>query len=323
MNVKAGNERQAVKYLLGDLTEAEQARLEERFFHDAELSDSLSEAEDDLIDRYVRAELSGRERERFERHFLVSERRREKVEFARVLLEAEKATASEDVHSQKPISWWQTMISAWRAPRPALSYSLAAAALLFLLGGLWLFSEIKQLRREVAQMEAEREMRQRQNDQLREQTTEQRQRNDELAAQREKLEQELGLLREQANLPENEKRSTLTSLAFILSPSLRGSEGPKNLVLPRAVQAVRLQLNLNSGDAYQAYRARLQTSSGKPVRSWNQLKASSARGARAVFITVPAELLSTGVQYELTLSGVAGPARLDDLGYYYFNLLKN
>ncbi|MCM3872572.1 MAG: hypothetical protein ND895_17960 [Pyrinomonadaceae bacterium] len=323
MNVKAGNERQAVEYLLGELTEVEQARLEERFFHDPELSELLSEAEDDLIDQYVREELSGPERERFERHSLISERRREKVEFARALLQAEKATAAEGVYSQKPLSWWQAMLSALRAPRPALSYSLAAAALLFLLGGLWLFSEIRQLRREVAQMEADRQTRERQNDQLRDQTIEQRLRSDELAAQREKLEQELALLKEQAKLPDSEKRSALTPLAFILSPSSRGSEGPKKLILPSTAQAVRLQLNLNSGDDYRAYQIRLQTSSGKQIRSWNQLKASSARDVRAVFITVPAELLSSGVQYELTLSGVAGPNRLDDLGYYYFNLQKN
>ena len=170
-------------------------------------------------------------------------------------------------------------------------------------------------------MEAERETRERQNDQLREQGIAQGQRSDELAAQREKLEQELALLKQQGKLPDNETRTAPTPLAFILSPSFRGSEGPKNLVLPRGAQAVRLQLNLNSGDAYRAYQVRLQTSSGKLIRSWNQVKAGSAR--RAVFITAPADLLSTGVQYELTLSGVAGPNHLDDLGYYYFNIQKN
>ena len=161
MNVKASNDQQAIKYLLGELSEAEQARLEERFFHDAELSELLSEAEDDLIDRYVRKELSARDRECFERHLLISERRREKVEFARALLQAEKATASADVHRETRLPWWTAMLLPCALHAPALSYSLAAAALLFLFGGLWLFSEVRQLRREVAQMEAEREARER------------------------------------------------------------------------------------------------------------------------------------------------------------------
>jgi hypothetical protein len=307
MNVKASNETEAIRYLLGELTEAEQARLEERFFHDSELSELLSETEDDLIDQYVREELSAREREAFEHRFLISQRRREKVGFARALLQVERATPAAVVYSQKPLSWWQRMLSALRAPRPALSYSLAAAALLFLVGGLWLFSEVRQLRREVTQMAAERGA---------------RERSDELAAQKEKLEQELAQLKQPADLPGNEARAAVT-LAFILAPGSRSGEGPKNLILPRAVQTVRLQLNLNSGEEYRAYQVRLQTAGGERIRSWNQLKASSARGERAVFITVPAELLRTGVQYELTLSGVASSGLTEALGYYYFNPLKN
>jgi hypothetical protein len=322
MDVKAIDEKQAVRYLLGELTEAEQVRLEELFFHDSELSELLSEAEDDLVDQYVRQELSGRERKRFEDHFLISERRREKVGFAKALLQAETAkTAPEAAHTEKPLSRWQVILAALRPLRPALSYSLAAAALLFLLGGLWLFSEIRQLRREVARMEAEREGRERQNDQLREQDREQRRRSDELAAQNEKLEQELALLKQRADIPDTEPRVAPSLPAFILSPGYRGSEGPKNLVLPPLAQTFRLQLNLNADDRYPSYRVRLQTASGELVRSWNQLSASSRRGPRVVLLTVPARLLSAG-KYELTLSGVAGPDRTDDLGYYYFNFLK-
>ena len=323
MSVNASDDKQAIRYLLGDLSEAEQARLEERFFHDSELSELLSEAEDDLIDQYVREELSGPERERFERHFLVSERRREKMEFARGLLQAERALAVEDVYSRKPLSWWTAVLSAFHSPRPALSYSFAAAALLFLLGGAWLYSEIRQLRREVAQIAADREARELQNDELSQELSEQRRRSEELAAQKESVEQELALLKQKTDTGANETATTGTLLSFILSPGFRGSEGPKNLVLPRSTETVRLQLNLNSGDDYRAYRVRLQTASGKMIRSWNTLKASSAGGGRAVFISVPAEALGTGVQYELALSGVTSSGQVEDLGFYYFNLQKD
>jgi hypothetical protein len=323
MSVKASDDKQAIRYLLGELTEAEQARLEERFFHNSELSELLSEAEDDLIDQYVRKELSGRERERFERHFLVSERRREKVEFSRALLQAERALAVEDSYRQKPLSWWNAILSATRAPRPALSYALAAAALLFLLGGSWLYSEIRQLRREVAQMEAERAARERQNDELSAQVIEQRRRSGELAAEKESVEQELALLKQKSDGRAEGTGTTGTLLSFILSPGYRGTEGPKNLVLPRSAEIVRLQLSLNSGDEYRSYRVRLQTANGKMVRSWNNLKASPTRGERGVFISLPAEALDKGVQYELTLSGVTNSGQVEDLGYYYFNLLKD
>jgi hypothetical protein len=323
MNVKAGNDLQAVKYLLGELTEAEQVQLEERFFQDAELSELLSEVEDDLIDQYVRQELSASDRERFERHTLITERRRQKVEFARALLQAERSAVSAQVNQGSQVSRWAEIFAALRTPRPALSYSLAAAALLLLIGGLWLFSQVRQLRNDVAQLEADRQARELQNNQLREQTDEQRRRSDELAAQKERLEQELAQLKQQGIPPGDETRPAPSFLAFILSPSARGNDGPKNLVLTRAVQGARLQLNLNPGDEYRAYQVRLQTSSGKQIRSWNQLRASSAGGVRSVVITIPAELLSNGVQYELALSGVAAPGRLEALGYYYFNIRKD
>src|SRR2546430_17616810 len=66
-------------YLLGKLSEDEQSGVEERLFATEEYGEQLSLAEDDLIDSYVRGELSGRESERFEAHFLSSPRRGTRV----------------------------------------------------------------------------------------------------------------------------------------------------------------------------------------------------------------------------------------------------
>jgi hypothetical protein len=330
MNVRDIREHQAKEYLLGELTEAEQARLEERFFQDAELSELLTEIEDDLIDQYVRKELSPRERERFETHFLISERRREKTEFARSWLEAEKlrgekaAVAVEDARTERPASRWKSVLAALSAPRPALAYSLGAFALLFLLFGLWQWSEMGQLRKQMAEIEAERQLNAQQQEQLRRQADDERQRSDELEAQKQRLEQELAQVKPQADnsntaTPNTDQQSA--PLAFILSPSVRASEAPRELVIPRSAQSVRLQLNIDPGDRYPAYQARLQTASGTEVRSWSRLSVVSIAGRLAIFITVPAKSLSDG-QYELTLSGIAGPDRKEDLGYYYFNLRK-
>jgi hypothetical protein len=318
MGVRTSNEQEAIQYLLGNLSEAEQSRLEERFFQDVELSELLSEIEDDLIDQYVRGELSNRERERFEHHFLISERRRQKVDFARALLQAEKARMASSIASiEKPASAWKSRLSFLYSPRPALVYSMAAVMLLFLLGGAWPFSEVRQLRKEIAQMETERQLNAQQEEQLRNQMAEQLQHNDELAAQNEKLEQEMALLKQQSAAP-----PLLPSiLAFILSPGSRGGARPKNLIIPRSVQTLRLQLNLNAGDEYASYQVSLQSASGEAVRIWNGLRDASITGGRAIYVNVPARLLSAG-QYELRLSGVAGAGQIEDLGYYYFNLTK-
>jgi hypothetical protein len=319
MNTRAGYEKQAVQYLLGELTEADQTRLEERFFQDAELSDLLSEIEDDLIDQYVRGDLSSRERERFENHFLISERRHRKVELARSWLQAEKQRF--EVASEKPASWWQKILAAMSAPRPAFAYALAGLALVFLLGGLWQFSEIRQLRKQVAAIESERNSREGQEDQLRKQAEDERQRNDELKAEKERLEQELARVTPQPVPPSTYQPSSASALAFVLLPGVRGSEAPRELVVPRSTESVRLQLNLNPGDQYSVYQVTVQTASGSPVRSWNRLNAALIQGRRVVSITVQSKLLNTG-QYELTLSGVVTPNRKEDLGYYYINLRK-
>ena len=218
MDVKPKDENEPTKYLLGEMTEAEQARFEESFFHDVELSELLSDVENDLIDEYVREELSAGERERFERHFLVSERRREKVEIARALLQAKKASvASHDFDSRRSGPWWKAMVESLSVPGRALSYSFGAAALLFLLGGLWLFSEVRQLRKEMAKAEAERDTRDRQNEQLRDRADEQHRLSDELAAQKEQLEQQLAELSQQPGSPERRLGPAASFLTFILS----------------------------------------------------------------------------------------------------------
>lgn len=319
MNSRAGYEKQAVQYLLGELTEADQTRLEERFFQDPALSEVLSEIEDDLIDQYVRGDLSARERERFEHHFLVSERRHTKVEFARSWLQTENQRF--ELASERQASRWRTILAAISAPRPAFAYALAGLALMFLLGGLWQFSEIRQLRKQVAAIETERNSRAGQEDQLRRQAEDERQRNDELNAQKERLEQELARATPQPLPPITHQPSLASALAFVLLPGVRGSEAPRELVVPKSTELVRLQLNLNPGDQYAAYAVQLRTVSGSPVRNWNRLSAASKQGQRVVFITLPSRMLNTG-QFELTLSGVATPNRKEDLGYYYFNVRK-
>src|SRR6476619_5483996 len=52
-------------YLLGQATEAEAARLEERLLEDDETFQTLCSVEDDLFDEYARGGLTAQERQRF------------------------------------------------------------------------------------------------------------------------------------------------------------------------------------------------------------------------------------------------------------------
>jgi hypothetical protein len=69
-------------YLLGLLPENDAARLEESYFTDPTLADEVAAAEDDLLDDYVRGQLSSEERRSFETHYLASSEHRDRVRLA-------------------------------------------------------------------------------------------------------------------------------------------------------------------------------------------------------------------------------------------------
>ncbi len=73
------------RYLLGDLDEREIEHLERGFLEEPARLEQLEAAEAELIDRYVRGELSSGDRSRFERRLLPSARVRERVRTARSL----------------------------------------------------------------------------------------------------------------------------------------------------------------------------------------------------------------------------------------------
>jgi hypothetical protein len=128
------------RYLLGELSPDEQAELETRYFGDAELLDRIDAAEDDLIDDYVRRELSPAQRLRFESHFL-NEQRRERVRMAEAL---QQVTARRVVP-------FVSRRSTWALP---LAASLFGAALLAI---IWLMAQNRGLHERIEVLRTERD----------------------------------------------------------------------------------------------------------------------------------------------------------------------
>src|SRR5437763_5449227 len=75
-----------VRYLLHDLSAPERLELESYLFENDDFAEEIIAAEDELIDSYVAGQLSDRQKESFEKHFLQSEERRKKVVFAQGLM---------------------------------------------------------------------------------------------------------------------------------------------------------------------------------------------------------------------------------------------
>lgn len=114
MERRAENKKLLLRYLMGEISDAEQNRLEACYLSDEDLFEDLLLAEDELLDGYARDEFSEHERKRIEKHFLRSHARREKVLFIRTLM---RYSASHPLCAQpesvplKRLSWWRGLIS--------------------------------------------------------------------------------------------------------------------------------------------------------------------------------------------------------------------
>lgn len=102
-----------LQYLLGVLPQQWQARFEEKLFTEQQCLERLRVVEDKLVDDYVSEVLSTADRERFEKYYLTSERRRRKVELALALKKslADLSVQAEATHqtSALPQTNWQKL----------------------------------------------------------------------------------------------------------------------------------------------------------------------------------------------------------------------
>ena len=124
MRSQRNNETWQVKYLLGNLTEEEQVEVEDRAFADGDYLSSLEATEADLIDAYVRDELSQSDRRSFELRFLTSPERRRKVEFARALA----TITSESKTQESRAAGRPSFMSAFWGWNPVLQFAAGMAA---------------------------------------------------------------------------------------------------------------------------------------------------------------------------------------------------
>ncbi|QQS48406.1 MAG: hypothetical protein IPM66_07145 [Acidobacteriota bacterium] len=313
------DEKLVVRYLLGQLPEEEQQRLEERAFTDQEYLRNVLAVERDLIDEYVRGELSAVERQQFEKLFLASPERRRKVEFARALtsLVSEAPQPEKAGRPAEPgASWLDSLVAFLLGSNPALKISLAAASLFFVIGGLWLITGNLRMRAQIAGLEAERRERQERLEALENQVAGALARGDELAAQ---LRQERS--RESARQlqrEQSESRPTVFSLALLPGLS-RGAADRPTLVLSRSARLARLDVGLEPGDEYDRFRAELRTRDGQEIFTQNNLKVR--RAGQTVTLDLPAAILDPG-EYELALKGVTAQGTVEEIGYYYFTVIR-
>ena len=309
------------RYLLGELTEDEASRLEERLLiedTDDELFESLEAAEGELFAAHVRGRLGERERQEVARRLAATPDGRRRLELARGL-----ATLSDEAARVVPFAPRKRSVAA-----PAWRWAAAAGLAALVAGGAWLAVEREaRQRQEVARLAAERGERGERSDQSdRIAALEER-----LAGERERaaaLERQLAESRESLARLERERAEhaaapqALEVASFALSlATLRGDGGEiERLAVPQSADRVRLEVDLDGPVRHERFRATLRDADGDSVWSATDLAPRRTSWGGVVALEAPARALPPG-RYELQLTGLsaAGP---EDLGFKEFEVIE-
>jgi hypothetical protein len=315
------DEQVMTRYFLGLLPAEEAERLDEQSIADAELARRLRVVEHDLVDAYVRGTLDSATRAQFERAYLTSARRREKVRFAESLRRAvDRSGVQPTVTSTMTPTMTPTPTpTATPAPAPAAvrrarfnlqlgSLAFAFAAILLLVTGALLFQAI-QLRQQLSTALSERAALDRRTQEL------QQQLNDQIAA---KTEASRELDRMRAVLSDAMQRAVGRAAALALSPQTRSiATVPALRITPDAENAAfKLLLEAN---AYPRYQVALRDPGTNAIlwRSEPIAASPSGREGPSVPVVVPGRMLKTQ-HYSLDLSGINASGGSELLGSYAF-----
>ena len=308
-------EQNIQRYLLGELTEAEQTTLEQQYFNDRSLFEEVVLVENELVDKYARGLLAPATRDRFEKHYLDHPRRRERARFAEALATRidEKKTAS--ISPSASASWFDRLLGSQRGPR--LAWALSAVILLVAAAAVWFFLESRRLERQLATIESERITREKREGELQQEAA-----NERLRA--EKLSQELDQLRTTPNgssgSPTEEKKPALFATLVLAIGGTRGADAgsPALLVIPTGTEQVRLQLRLRENN-YSSYQIVVQSAGGDAVFTSRRVGAANGRPGANLTFNAPARAFTAG-DYILTLRGATKTGEVEDVSKSLFRV---
>jgi hypothetical protein len=301
-----------VRYLLGTLPEEEAERLDGLSIADDAFAWRLNAVENDLVDGYVRGELSGENLARFKKFYLSAPKRLQKLEFAEALnsFGAKTATAAAQAmplpgYKPKKESSRDLPARRWLSvPHFAPQWGFAGGALLLLFAAGYLLLDNIRLRRQTTAAQGSHAAFDQHERELQRQLNDQRNANSALAKELD------GLRESQPNLDH------LKTVSALLLPPTRGAGRVPTVSLAGGTELVVLLLTVESDD-FPAYRVSLKDSETNQIvwRSAN-LEATSGGSNKIVAVSFPAHLLEQR-NYVLELSGVSSKVgRTEWIGSY-------
>jgi anti-sigma factor RsiW len=292
------------RYLLGQLPAAEREACEQEWFTDQAQYIQLCEAENALIDDYVRGLLHGENRALFEQHFLTLPARRERVLTAQALVQTIDAPVAPTA------SWWQR----WRAQQrvPALLPAFTMALLMLLVaGGLWSFWQSRKLKAQLLEQARATSAQQRRAEELAQSLAAERAANVRLTEE----------LARRNNPPTPQLTASVAApktLLFALTAGVLRSDSGETLAtlkLTRNIERVRLQVKLPAHE-FKQFAVTLRTAEGRALQSWT----TNATGTRLT-LALTTQQLAAG-DYALIVSGVKTRGEIEEFRRVPFRVTR-
>ena len=291
-----------VRYLVGALPAEEADRLDQLSIADDDFAWRLREIENDLVDSYVRSELSGEMLARFKAFYMATPQRQQKVQFAQGLRQFQVANAPRAKIADKPYKsrapFWSTFLSSRIVPQVGIS---AAALAMVLIAG-YLLVQNAHLRREARDARAQYE------------SIDQRARN---------LENDLKQQRTahtQAQTPPTVDIAQLKTVSLLLPPPTRGLSSLKAVTIHPGTDLVVLFLMLESAE-FPGYRVIVKDpATNQVVWQSSELEANSMGDGKAIAPGLPANLLKER-NYIAEVAGLTNAGRQRIVGDYPFHVV--
>jgi hypothetical protein len=135
-----------IAYLLEELPEEELEQFEDECIAQESLPSQINLVEEDLIDAYLRGELTPEQRQHFEQNYLTTELRQERVVMTAALLrhvDERQAVARTTVAVQPAEQTWSGRFRAFWSSQSWALRAAAALALVAILAGAWWFTRLR------------------------------------------------------------------------------------------------------------------------------------------------------------------------------------
>lgn len=301
-----------IDYLLGTLPEKVTERLDELSITDDDFAVRLTAAEDDLVDAYVRGELSVEMEKRFRSFYLSSPKRQEKVRFAETLLAHERRAALA-TNPESPGSSIRVPLGEFpKRPRGFFhlipQWGFAAVAIVLLVVAAFLLMQNRRLDTQIRQSEAERAQLQQNQQELDKRVQQQRPADSGTAAG-------------PSTAGATSRKVPIASIpAFVLSPALRGAGSIATISVPADAKQIKVMLQLEAAD-FSKYRVTL----NDPVADhaiWRsgEIRAQAKGEAKSVSMLLPTTPLKPQ-NYIFELSGITSRGTPEFISSYPFRLV--